>query len=234
MIPKVADRYWLQLLGCRTPPKRLPEALSDRPARGDALQILNGVAHGPTRSLTSEESMSDENKMNFAPSTTSAQFLTTESKRTSSNHWPTRSGFAVCAVGVHVEMIGLSEGTQGLIVARRDRHASWLCRAERAGANNAAAKFIFRTRLCVSVVASRSDRSSRVERRRAVFARKMFGTWAFCVPASEQRHGFTNASPAIDVAGKHRLAAHGAQLGSANGSLTLAAFFCLTISRIYF
>ena len=117
MIPNVADRYWLQLLGCRTPPKRLPEALSDRPARGDALQILNGVAHGPTRSLTSEESMSDENKMNFAPSTTSARLLTTESKRTSSNHWPTRCRFAVCAVGVHVEMIGLSEGTQDLIVA---------------------------------------------------------------------------------------------------------------------
>jgi hypothetical protein len=62
-----------------------------------------------------------------------------------------------------------------------------------------------------------------------LFAKRL-GAWAFCVAASGERNGFADASAAVDVAGRHRLAAAGADLGAAVIGVTeeilATTFFC--------
>ena len=124
-------------------------------------------------------------------------------------------------------MIGLPSEHAGLDCSGRDRLAARVHRAERAGGEQAGAEAVLGARVCVSRAARRSDQGSVVRRRRVVFVREATGARTLRVAASHERHGFADASAVIDAAGRHRLAAAGADVGAAVVGVT-SEILCTT------
>jgi hypothetical protein len=122
---------------------------------------------------------------------------------------------------VLVQMLGtgLTAGTRVWIVAGvTDMRRGFVGLS--AMVQTALRKSVFRSRVCVSREARRSDQASVVGWRRAVLVCEAAGAWAIYLAAGHQRHGFVDASAIIDAAGRHRLAAAGAQLRSTDGGVS--------------
>ena len=127
-----------------------------------------------------------------------------------------------------------------------DEHASLDCRgsdglaarvygAECAGGEQTGAETVLGARVCVSRAERRSDQGSVVRRRWVVSVREATGAWALRLAASRERHGFVDAGAVIDAAGRHRLAAAGADVGAAavgvTGEILCTTFFVRTGMR---
>ncbi len=116
-----------------------------------------------------------------------------------------------------------------------DGLAAWVYGAKCAGGEHTGAEAILGTRLRVSRAAGRSDQGSLVRRRRIVSVREATGAWAIRLAASGERHGFADAGAVIDAARRHRLAATGADVGSAavgvTGEILCTTFFARTGMR---
>src|ERR1700694_5715221 len=112
------------------------------------------------------------------------------------------------------------DGNADLDRGGSDGHAALIYGARRDGADGAGAESVFRASVCVSRQARRSDQVAVVGWRWAVLVRQEAGAWAVSVATSGERHGCAHASAAVDVVGRHRLEATGAQLRAADGGVS--------------
>src|SRR5271170_5158923 len=101
-----------------------------------------------------------------------------------------------------------------------DGHATRVHGVERHGADGVGGKSVFGASVCVSREARRSDQAAVVGRGRAVLVRETTGARKVHLAASGERHGFVDARAVVDVAGRDRLAAAGAQLCAADGGVS--------------
>ena len=139
---------------------------------------------------------------------------------TSSNHRQHRCGIVARGDRVFAAMIGLAAREADLDRGGSDGHAARICRAERDGADGAGAESVFRTGVCVSRQARRSDQVALVGWRRAVLVREAPGARTVHLAAGHQWHRVAHASAVVDVAGRDRLAATGTQLRAADGGVS--------------
>ncbi len=121
-------------------------------------------------------------------------------------------------------MIGLAAGTRIWIVAgvtdMRRGFVGLSGMVQTALAENpfSGQVFVFRGQ------ARRSDQVAVVGWRRAVPVRETIGARKVHLAASGERHGFADAGAVVDAAGRHRLAAAGAQLRAADGGVSKIVF----------
>lgn len=117
-------------------------------------------------------------------------------------------------------LAGVGGGDAHLDRGGRDGHGTWICRAEQDGTNGARGESVFRAGVRVSGKARRSDQVAVVGRRRTVPVRETTGARKIHLAASSERNGFVDAGAVVDAAGRHRLAAAGAQLRAADGGVS--------------
>ncbi len=98
--------------------------------------------------------------------------------------------------------------------SRSDRSATWFHRAEWDGADGAGAESVFRSRVCFSWTAGRSDQAVMVGWRWSMSVREKIGARPLPLAASNQWNCGADTCPTIHVAGRDRLATSGAQLRS--------------------
>src|SRR6266436_1308289 len=91
---------------------------------------------------------------------------------------------------------------------------------ERDGADGSPGESVFRTCVCVSWTAGRSDQDVVVGRRWAVSFREAARTWTLHLAASDKWNSVAYTSPVIDVAGRDRLAATGTHANAAAGGVS--------------
>ncbi len=116
-------------------------------------------------------------------------------------------------------MIGLAAGTRIWIVAGVTDMRRGFVGLSGMVQTALAGKSVFGAGVCVSREARRSDQAAVVGWRRAVLVREATGARTIHLAASGERHGFADAGAVVDAAGRHRLAAAGAQLRAADGGV---------------